>query len=285
MRLSAPSIADQLSWHQPLQTMKPPASYSRTLLFSLGFSLLLHALLLAGAPHLHSLRLDAPGTVIRVVINHAAAPASESAESVRSEKAPPAALPASKRVPPAKRAPPAKPLARKNSVAPLVVRQETPQQVASPASIASADVSLPSGENHPLPTVSGSANTTAGEGVAPVPLTAGRETRDGPNADDLRQYRLSLAAAARRFKRYPALARERGWEGRVELAIGFRGALPVPEVTLLRSSGRKLLDEQALATMQQAVQAVALPDSLRGRNFHETLAMQFSLEDEPGAAP
>ena len=258
---------------------KYPEPCSRTLLFSLGFSLLLHALLLAGAPHLRPLCLETPGTVIRAVINRAAAPVDHPGENVLSEKTPPVTRPAPTRPPPAK------PVARKNIVAPQAIRQEAPPQAASPASIASVGTSALTGENHPLPTVSGSANTSAGEGVAPAPLTAGRETRDGPNADDLRQYRLSLAAAARRFKRYPALARERGWEGRVELAIGFRGALPVPEVTLLRSSGRKLLDEQALATMQQAVQAVALPDSLRGRNFHETLAMQFSLEDEPGAAP
>ena len=258
---------------------KHPEPRSRSLFFALGFSLLLHALLLAGAPHLRPLRLEAPGTVIRAVINRVDAPADDPGENVLGEKTPPVTRPAPTRPPPAK------PVARKNIVAPQAIRQEAPPQAASPASIASVGTSALTGENHPLPTVSGSANTTAGEGVAPVPLTAGRETRDGPNADDLRQYRLSLAAAARRFKRYPALARERGWEGRVELAIGFRGALPVPEVTLLRSSGRKLLDEQALATMQQAVQAVALPDSLRGRNFHETLAMQFSLEDEPGAAP
>ena len=33
-------------------------------------------------------------------------------------------------------------------------------------------------------------------------------TNSGVSADDLRQYRLSLAIAARRFKRYPAVARE-----------------------------------------------------------------------------
>lgn len=44
--------------------------------------------------------------------------------------------------------------------------------------------------------------------------------------------------------RYPALALERGWEGRVKLKLVFEGEHP--EVSVLESSGHDLLDHAAL---------------------------------------
>ena len=80
---------------------KHPEPRSRSLFFALGFSLLLHALLLAGAPHLRPLRLEAPGTVIRAVINRVDAPADDPGENVLGEKTPPVTRPAPTRPPPA----------------------------------------------------------------------------------------------------------------------------------------------------------------------------------------
>ncbi|HET7776889.1 MAG TPA: hypothetical protein VFK74_11010, partial [Azospira sp.] len=58
---------------------------------------------------------------------------------------------------------------------------------------------------------SGAGPAEAAERSAPAPV------REGSSGDALRQYRLALALEARRFKRYPRLARERGWEGTVEV--------------------------------------------------------------------
>ena len=100
----------------------------------------------------------------------------------------------------------------------------------------------------------------------------------GVSADDLRQYRLSLAIAARRFKRYPALARERGWEGTVEVAISLIALLPTPQIGLASSSGRSVLDEQALEMLAQAARSTDLPESLKGRDLRLLLPVTFSLE-------
>jgi protein TonB len=91
---------------------------------------------------------------------------------------------------------------------------------------------------------------------------------------------MSLGIAARRFKRYPALARERGWEGRAEVALIFSAPLPLPEVVLVRSSGRIVLDEQAVDMMTQASRVTVLPDGLKGRDFRLSRAVQFSLADD-----
>ena len=102
---------------------------------------------------------------------------------------------------------------------------------------------------------------------------------NGLSADDLRQYRVSLASAAGRFKRYPALAREQGWEGTVELAIRFHAAAMAPDVELVRSSGRDILDAQALDMLAQAARATNLPDALRGRDFAIPMPVKFSLDE------
>lgn len=101
----------------------------------------------------------------------------------------------------------------------------------------------------------------------------------GLSADDLRQYRMSLAIAARRFKRYPALARERGWEGTSQVAINLIAALPTPQIALLDSSGRKALDEQAVEMITQAARVTELPEVLKGRDFRVVLPVKFSLEE------
>ena len=119
-----------------------------------------------------------------------------------------------------------------------------------------------------------SAASNAASGAAPAP------GRQGVSGDDLRQYRLSLASAARRFKRYPALASQRGWEGTAEVALNVSALSPLPEVVLVHSSGRSVLDEQALEMLGQAARITALPEGLKARDFRIVLPVQFSLEND-----
>lgn len=81
---------------------------------------------------------------------------------------------------------------------------------------------------------------------------AGAGARDGLNGEDVRQYKISVSSAAKRFKVYPRLARERGWEGTAEIAIDTSSLSAAPEIVLLHSSGKKLLDEQALEMVSSA---------------------------------
>jgi protein TonB len=121
---------------------------------------------------------------------------------------------------------------------------------------------------------------SAPSSVAVAPgLSGPLADHESVSPDDLRQYRVALAIAARRFKRYPPLARERGWEGRVEVAVSMSSSLPVPKMSLVRSSGHALLDEQAVSMVERASAATALPDGLRGRGFRVLLPIEFSMED------
>lgn len=143
-----------------------------------------------------------------------------------------------------------------------------------PLSPASGAAALPGPPSNATSGATPSAASNAPSGTAPA---VGRSAVSG---DDLRQYRLSLASAARRFKQYPAQAHQRGWEGTVEVALKMSALAPVPEVTLVSSSGHRVLDEQAVAMLTQAARVTALPEGLKARDFRLLLPVQFSLEND-----
>jgi len=98
---------------------------------------------------------------------------------------------------------------------------------------------------------------------------------DRVDADGLRQYRLSLASMARRFKRYPPQAEERGWVGTAEIhiAVGVSGITQPPQ--LARSSGHPALDEAAVDMLDQAAQRTSVPRSLLGQAFVVSIPVEF----------
>jgi len=53
----------------------------------------------------------------------------------------------------------------------------------------------------------------------------------GPDPGTVARFRLELMEIARRYKRYPRIAQDNNWEGRVELRIAFA------------ESGRHLVDD------------------------------------------
>lgn len=158
-------------------------------------------------------------------------------------------------------------------------RQESP----SPAVLTLERPAVSPDQGAPAPSAvlpEGGARETAAQ-VSPAAADAGSSAvaPESVSADGLRQYRIDLAVAARRFRQYPALARARGWEGVVELAVSVDAGLPSPSLRLVRSSGHEVLDEQALVMLSHAVAGTPLPDSLRHRNFVVPLPIRFSLEE------
>ena len=100
------------------------------------------------------------------------------------------------------------------------------------------------------------------------------------SVDDIQTYRALLTTAAQRFKRYPALARNRGWEGRAEVALEYLDSNPEPVVSLKTSCGKSILDDQALEMIRQAVHSTVIPETLKGKSFRLLLPVEFSLQDE-----
>jgi len=121
------------------------------------------------------------------------------------------------------------------------------------------------------PAETGDRAQAAHEGSTPAPAERAAADID---ADNLRAYRLALAREARRFRRYPALAREAGWHGRTTLRLELA---MTPTLTVARGSGHAVLDQAALAMMQQAIARVPIPETLRARAASLELTIEFDL--------
>lgn len=239
-------------------------SSRRTLLPALAASLLLHAVLLSGAnrPLLPPLEVvpAALNAVLRVPAP-GASPASPPSAAAKPSAPQAASMPRQLAV--------ASPLAPTEAPPSVVANEDKAPAVPVVSALSTA------------PVANGSASPSRSSGVSNAASGAAPAAgRQGVSGDDLRQYRLSLASAARRFKRYPALASQRGWEGTAEVALNISASAPIPEVVLVRSSGRSVLDEQALEMLGQAVRVTALPEGLKARDFRIVLPVQFSLEND-----
>ena len=150
---------------------------------------------------------------------------------------------------------------------------------------------VPSLPSRPTPLPEAARSEALAPPAAPIPLRSPQAapalspdspaaSQAGIDGEGMRQYRLSLAVAARRFKHYPALALDRGLRGRAEVrvAIAANGLQAPPQ--LLSSSGHDLLDEAALEMIARAVQATRLPQQLQGQAFALQLPVLFEIDGE-----
>jgi protein TonB len=235
------------------------SSSRRTLVQALIVSLVIHGALLLSVVRLFPVRMVVPGTTIKVVMSR----------DDRGDLPKPVHAPVEK--PGKEPVRPPSQVVRKVPAQQIVVADGSPAMPVAP----SVQAVTPEVEK-PVPPAAGKAAGGGGGVVSAASSLA--PPREGLSVDDLRQYRLSLATSARRFKRYPALARERGWEGTVEVALKGNALSPVPEVILVHSSGHGILDEQAMETIKQAARVTSLPDGMKGRDFRMPFAVEFNLE-------
>ena len=167
-----------------------------------------------------------------------------------------------------------------------VMPQARPLPVRSGAVQQRSATAMPEASALPAPTFAMAAEpagNAAGEALrsAPVPsLVVGAGQDGGVDAAGLRQFRLALAGEARRFRRYPDVARRAGWQGTAEVRIAVAGEGAPLRAELSRSSGHAVLDEAALDMLRQAAPRIELPHALRGRRFAVLMPVLFEVEDE-----
>ena len=101
----------------------------------------------------------------------------------------------------------------------------------------------------------------------------------GPDQAGLRQFRLSLAGEARRYRRYPESARQAGLAGTSEVRVAVEAGGGARHADLARSSGHAILDQAALDMLRQAAARAVLPDSLRGQSFAVLLPVVFEVKE------
>lgn len=168
---------------------------------------------------------------------------------------PPLQPPARPRPGPVAKAPP-EPV-RPPAPAERVLSVEPPKQAAEPAFV------VPAAPVAPLPP------------VAP-PLAAAGGSEPGTVA----QFRLELMDLARRYKKYPRIAQENNWEGRVELRIAIAENGAIASISVKKSAGRAVLDDEAQAMLRTAKSKAVIPPALRGKAFVIEIPVEFGLKDE-----
>jgi TonB family protein len=116
------------------------------------------------------------------------------------------------------------------------------------------------------------------EDISPTPLP----TDSHVEPHQLLTYGQSISKEIKRYQKYPPLAQRRGWEGTAEVHLQIAADGNVTSVTLGKSSGRSVLDEEALNMVRRASPLPQAPQNLRGRELTVTVPVVFSLqESEP----
>jgi protein TonB len=241
----------------------------RALAACLGASLLLHAMLLVLLPQ-SRIRAERANATLTITARFAA-PAAQPETPVTEQR--PAPNPPS---------PIARPRREARIETPRQPMMQPPEQSASPLpppATAEPSANLPPSEavSPPAsPSPPAVATPRASDAQAPSPPSQAAETAD---SGTLEKYRLDLIMAARRYKRYPSQAMERGWQGKVEirLLIGANGMIRTASVRT--SSGYQLLDDQAMDMIRKAKPLAQIPPVLRGREFSVDIPVIFDLQN------
>ena len=109
----------------------------------------------------------------------------------------------------------------------------------------------------------------------PAPVVT---TPSAPDLGLLKAYGSVLAQAIGQRKSYPRLARMRNWQGTTELKLQIGTDAKLKGITVVRSSGFDLLDEQAVTMVKQTVPFPDVPEALRGREFAIAVPVVFKLQ-------
>ena len=262
---------------------------NRALAWALLVSLLFHGALLVAPPAFwetveHATRTPPPITA-RLVEPPPPAPPPAPA-------APPPKKEASKPLPALPPLPEKKPRPIRKEAAPQVKEKQKPREPAReraeikpapPASQPAPPVAQPEALPAPQPEAPPAPQPAppVAEPALPAPLTAPPVQAREPDIPSLiGQYAGVLKSEMRRQVKYPARARDEGWEGegRLLLVVGEDGK--VAQLSVVKSSGYALLDRTLLEGARRAQARVEVPAGLRGRRFRLEIPFVMNLVDE-----
>jgi len=171
------------------------------------------------------------------------------------------------------------PSARASSEPPARSREVRPV-VPIPEPASAPQVAEPASAPSPSPSSAAQAPQSEASRVAELPPTdvAAEPLIEGFDTGLLDAYRLALIDAARRYKRYPVQAMERGWQGRVEIRVVIGADGMIRRTFVKTSSNYRILDDQALDLVKRGKSLTQIPPALRGREFTVDIPVIFELQ-------
>lgn len=114
--------------------------------------------------------------------------------------------------------------------------------------------------------------------VPPPPDPAGPSQQDLEAARNL--YGSLLARAIAKYKQYPKIAQMRSWEGEVLLEVHCDDKGQIISTVVRKSSGHKVLDDQAITMVQKAAPLPQPPDILRSsKQLVILVPVPFTLDE------
>lgn len=120
--------------------------------------------------------------------------------------------------------------------------------------------------------------------AAPPPIAIAEPVRTAPVRDDTEVMRALTASFSqqvsskiKRYQRYPVVAQRRGWEGTAEVLVRFDPDGRVANIVLGKSSGREVLDEEAVNMVRRASPLPEAPQGLFGKEIKVPII--FRLQD------
>jgi protein TonB len=75
------------------------------------------------------------------------------------------------------------------------------------------------------------------------------------------------------------VAQRRGWEGTAEVLLKIAADGRVTDIALGKSTGKEVLDKEALEMVRRASPLPQAPQQLRGRELSVTVPIIFRLQD------
>ena len=251
---------------------------TRSFRIALLASLVIHAVLLVGW---HGLTRPTakPAPSRSAVLARLMAP-----EAVVAPKPEPAPQPLERPAPPASpRQAPRKAEAPRATAAPAAAMREVaiPPPVAVPPAVPASDAGLaPMARPEVAAASTAAAPPAVSAPAVPAAPSAAATPRGEAEPGTLRQYQLAIVVAARKFKRYPLVARDNNWEGKAEVRLVIGASGTIVSLQVKKSSGHEVLDKVALDMVARAMPLTPIPPALRGREFAIEVPVVFSLTQE-----
>jgi protein TonB len=186
----------------------------------------------------------------------------------------PAPKPRVKESPPpvAKPQPAPVPVAKAATKAPVVQATPAPTAPLSEAPRPASESFQPAAPSAPI-LAPPSPGPVAKADAQPAPSVAA-------DAGTLDQYRIAIYSVAKRYKKYPRVALDNNWEGKVVVRMVIGANMMISSISIKTSSGHEVLDQAAIETIKKTKPLVAIPDALRGREFGLDINFIFNLRDE-----
>ncbi|MEO8037292.1 MAG: energy transducer TonB [Betaproteobacteria bacterium] len=94
----------------------------------------------------------------------------------------------------------------------------------------------------------------------------------------IKSYGLLLSKEIGKDQRYPRRAQLLGWQGTTEVLVRMGVDAKVKDVTVAKSSGHEVLDEEALEKVRRAKHLPPPPEGFKGREFTVLVPIVFKLE-------